>query len=343
MADPTEPTTPPPPTQPKETATAVKERAPSRSTSCCRLCAGDAAYVFSAREMMIGTRDRFDYEACEKCGALQIAEMPDNLDRYYAEDYYTDRQRKLVPRSKTGRWLRRSGSNFRLQGGALVRLVSGRRYARFDWFRRTGIGLDDAVLDVGCGSGRLLTRMAREGFSKLSGIDPRCPEPESPTPGIILSRERPEQHVGSYRLVMAHHSFEHMPRPVEAFEAMARLVDPGGYLLLRVPLADSWASRHFGPDWVQLDAPRHLQLPTRKSIEILAHNCGLHVEHVEDDSGSFQIWGSLLYRRGHSLAEAGRGGRRKLSLFRRLTARWQARRLSRAGLGDQACFYLRRN
>ena len=125
--------------------------------------------------------------------------------------------------------------------------------------------------------------------------------------------------------------------------AMARLVDPGGYLLLRVPLADSWASRHFGPDWVQLDAPRHLQLPTRKSIEILAHNCGLHVEHVEDDSGSFQIWGSLLYRRGHSLAEAGRGGRRKLSLFRRLTARWQARRLSRAGLGDQACFYLRRN
>jgi hypothetical protein len=66
------------------------------------------------------------------------------------------------------------------------------------------------------------------------------------------------------------------------------------------------------------------------------------VTHVADDSGSFQIWGSELYRRGISLAHAGRRGRNELSLLDRLTARLRARRLSRQGLGDQACFYLQR-
>lgn len=309
----------------------------------CRLCAGELMYAFSAREMMLGTRDAFDYLECLGCGALQIAAPPENLDRYYAGDYYTDRQQGLGGPAEATRILQRAWSRTRIAGGPFVRFFSGRRYARFDWFRRTDTKLDDAILDVGCGSGRLLLRMARLGFTQLSGIDPRWSDRDAASSGVRLARQGPEDHRGRYRLVMAHHSFEHMLDPVKSFDAMARLVDQGGHLLLRVPLADSWARHHYGADWVQLDAPRHLQIPTRRSIEILAQRVGLRIVHVEDDSGPFQIWGSELYRGDHPLNAAGRGGRRELSVWRRLRARWQARGLSRAGIGDQASFYLRRD
>jgi hypothetical protein len=93
---------------------------------------------------------------------------------------------------------------------------------------------------------------------------------------------------------------------------------------------------------VQLDAPRHLHLPTRRAVEILAAESGLRLLQAVDDSGPFQIWGSELYRRDIALSGPGRSGRGALPWWIRARARGEARRLRRQGLGDQACFYLRR-
>jgi len=330
----------------------------------CRICGERTVFAWTAREMMLGTRERFDYLECVGCGSLQIDPLPASLDRFYPPDYYTqacaepskqqpgeEAMQRIeqappgAPRpAPRGRRLRRRWSEVRLASrGALVRALSGRRYARFDWFRRTGTGIDDAILDVGCGSGRLLGRLAGEGFTRLVGIDPRFAGRALSDQGIRFARESPEEHTGQYRLVMAHHSFEHMRDPVAAFAAMARLVERGGHLLLRIPVADGWAPRHYGPDWVQLDAPRHLHVPTRRGVEILARGSGLRLLEVVDDSGPFQIWGSELYRRDIPLVGPGRSGRSALPWSSRIRARLEARRLAREGRGDQACFYLRRD
>ena len=310
--------------------------------SHCRVCAGPVVYALTAREMMIGTREAFDYFECRRCGCLQIASIPTDLDRYYNDSYYPKKQRIHGGRAGGPFGLRRSWTRFRLLESVFARVVSGRRYARFEWFRRTRIGIHDEILDVGCGSGRLLRRLYAEGFERLTGIDVRLEKglQEGVVPGF--ERVSVEDHRGRYRLVMSHHSFEHMKDPVRGFAAFGRLVEPGGYLLLRLPIADCWARRHYGANWVQLDAPRHLHLHTRRSIGMLAERSGFRVAHVSDDSGPFQIWGSELYRRGVSLEQAGRGGRNEFSLLERAAARTRARGLSRRGLGDQACFYLQR-
>lgn len=294
--------------------------------------------------MLLGRRDRFDYVECRDCGCLQIEEIPDDLDRYYpSDDYYVGTQRVRRRRAGGLLGLRRAWSRFRLRPGRLRRAISGRRYAHFDWFRRTQTREDDAILDVGCGSGRLLWRLHREGFRHLVGIDEFCqPVAAVDSVGPRFEKESLERHRGTYHLVMAHHSFEHARDPRVAFEALASLVGPGGRLLLRMPLADGWARRHYGADWVQLDAPRHLHLHTRRSIARLAARAGFRVALVEDDSGPFQIWGSELLRRDIALSEAQAGAKSPFGLFGRLAARARARRLSRKGLGDQACFYLER-
>jgi len=304
--------------------------------------------------MAFGTREPFDYQECGHCGCLQIAEIPIDLERYYPEAYYTrgiDADRSGV--HATAPKLRVVWTELRLRLGRPGRLVAGRRYGRFDWFTRTGTARDDAILDVGCGSGRLLTRLHREGFENLTGIDPALGRPvsEKRSPRFLAESleahaadvaRRSEQTSTAYRLVMAHHSFEHVTDPRRAFDSFARLVEPKGWLLLRIPVADSRACRDYEADWVQLDAPRHLHLHTRRSIETLCTGAGFRIAHIVDDSGPFQIWGSELYRRDVELTRARRERRLFCGRESPIAARLLARSARRQMLGDQMCFYLQR-
>lgn len=308
----------------------------------CRLCGGDVAFALCARDRARPEGEAYAYVACVECGSLQLERLPTDLAGAYAPTYYTRRQRLPVPRA--GGWLgwRRARTRLVLRlaarpsGRRLARALAGRRYGRFEWLLHTATGPGDTILDVGCGSGRLLFRMAADGFRRLVGIDPALSDETvahaAGRPGLRFERVGPEAHAGAYHLVMAHHSFEHMAAPRSAFASMAALVAPGGWLLLRVPLADSWAFERHGADWAQLDAPRHLQIPTRRAIERLARDYGLVVDRIVDDSGPFQILGSgTPLRRGARFAP-----------WRALGARLRARALRRAGRGDQAAFFLRK-
>ena len=127
---------------------------------------------------------------------------------------------------------------------------------------------------------------------------------------------------------------------------IVRLLKPEGVALVRIPVADSWAWRHYGADWVQLDPPRHLFLHTRRSMDLLAAAAGLKVERVVHDSTAFQFWGSEQYRRGiplqdpRSYARNPRASAFSAGEIRTFEAR--AAELNACGEGDQACFYLRR-
>ena len=69
----------------------------------CRICGGKSgAERFTAREMMFGTREKFDYVLCNECSTLQIAEIPDELGKYYqGSTYYSFNQLSDEPSWKT--------------------------------------------------------------------------------------------------------------------------------------------------------------------------------------------------------------------------------------------------
>jgi len=145
---------------------------------------------------------------------------------------------------------------------------------------------------------------------------------------------------GVFDLIMAHHSFEHMPSPRIALADVRRLLKPEGNALIRCPVARSRAWLEYGADWVQLDAPRHLFIPSMAGFARLAEVSRLNLWKVSCDSYAFQFWGSELYRRGISL----RNGRQGRYFSRRVLRQFEerARALNQTMEGDSACFYLRK-
>lgn len=292
---------------------------------------------------MYGTGERFRYYECGHCGCIAIATVPDDLGRYYPSSYYSLAE---LRNGRLRRAARVAAARRHLLGDRrlLGRLASaaGLMPEFVDWLKRSGVTSGDRILDVGSGSGRHVRNIAEAGYSDVTGVEPHTDMDRDLGAGARVLAGGLERASGSYRLIMFHHSFEHLADPRSALRRAASLLAPGGTVLLRLPLAGSYAWRTYGVHWAQFDAPRHLYLHTKKSVGILTHDVGLRISETVYDSTSFQFWGSELYRRGAALIEAsgkrngGPGGP-----VRRWRLNRQARALNAAEEGDQAAFYLR--
>lgn len=116
-------------------------------------------------------------------------------------------------------------------------------------------------------------------------------------------------------------------------------------MIVRTPVCDGFAWRTYGVDWVQLDAPRHLFIPTRAGMQRIAGRAGMRVVQSFDDSSAFQFWGSEQYRRGVPLHDPrSYADNPATDLFTDDQIRaWEqcASALNRARDGDSTCFVLR--
>jgi hypothetical protein len=144
---------------------------------------------------------------------------------------------------------------------------------------------------------------------------------------------------------MLHHSLEHSPDPLQLLIELKRLSAPGGSLVVRIPVAASEAWTQYGVNWYQIDAPRHLVVPSRKGMAILAQRAGFEVFKVKFDSDETQFLCSEQYRRGIPLRDARsyyRNPHQRLFDHSEIAgAKARSREANRRERGDQACFYLR--
>jgi SAM-dependent methyltransferase len=314
----------------------------------CRACLSEAARKkFSAREMMFGSREEFEYVECAECGSVQIAEIPTAqvLARHYPADYYA-----FELSTKGKRLFRRVLASLRTQHLLGAPNLLGALFARIwplpatgivDLLRRAEVKWDAGILDVGCGSGALLDELASMGFRNLLGADPFL-ERELVTPnGVRILKTRVNDVRGKFGVVMFHHSLEHVPDPVDTLTAAQMKLHPEGLCIVRVPTTSSEAWELYGKDWVQLDPPRHLLVPSRTGMAIMGQRSGLALEKMIDDSTDFQFWASEQYQRNIQLYRnrtcEPRVSREELAEYERRAAELNAR-----SRGDQAAFIFRK-
>jgi SAM-dependent methyltransferase len=302
----------------------------------CDVCgASDGNRTIESREMMFGSRERFTYVECAGCGCLRLLNVPADMSRYYDRAYYSIR-----PESPVRAWVRRHRLAFRL--GYL--LQTRRPLGLPEWWPPARRERDASILDVGCGRGNLLLRLWSVGFTRLTGIDPFIARDVSYGSGLSIRRQSLADTDGLFDVIVLNHSFEHMPEPKAVMLDIKRLLAPGGVVVIRTPVASSWAHREYQGDWVQLDAPRHLYVHTKESIERAAGDAGLSLDSVVFDSEALQLWASEQYRRDIPLLDQRSYGRSpRGSIFTRSEVdafERRAQELNRRGEGDQACFYL---
>lgn len=296
---------------------------------------------------MHGIRDLHSYFQCVKCECLQIAEVPPDMRKYYGESYYSYQKVNFRFLSSYGTAKRDSYAVTKsgLIGYSLFRLFPTRD---FDFLAPIkNFTFDSKILDVGCGAGKLITRLRRVGFRHVEGVDPFIATDIQYSFGVRIRKRTVHESEGLYDIIMFHHSFEHIADPRETLQKTATLLSENGVCVIRIPVVPCHAWERYGANWVQLDAPRHFFLHSRKSIGILAEHCGLEVVDVIYDSTAFQFLGSELYEKDIPLATKDPAEQKTRDLMftnTDLVNRFsrEARKLNANGTGDQAIFYLRK-
>ena len=308
-------------------------------STACRICGnsqGNTAY--QAREMMFGLGDTFDYFQCPQCECLQIREFPQDMTRYYPEGYYSLSTNDSLFRRCVKVPLKRLRDQYifsarGLPGKLLSLLVPN---PTLQVLKRIPLKKESRILDVGSGRGFILESLKNAGFKNVLGIDPYLKQ-DLQYDGVTIFKRSLKNIEGAWDLIMFHHSFEHLPDPLEILKTTHKLLTKEGLCLIRIPIVSSYAWEHYKTSWAQLDAPRHFFLHSTKSLELLAAKTGFKIEDIIYDSTEFQFWASEQYKKGIPLQSGC-----SFSLWKLRSLRRQAEELNRQRQGDQAAFYLRK-
>lgn len=306
--------------------------------SVCLNTKNNVSYI--GREMMFGMRDEFNYFKCSACGCLQIAEIPDNLGKYYPDHYYSYQAIPDGVSNSVTDFLLKTSIRLGLDKILPVCYLSS-KYKKYHKYKKTWLQEVDktaSILDIGCGQGKLLQLFSVYGFNDLTGIDPFIKEDTVYRNNVKIYKQDIYSINRQYDYVMLHHSLEHMPDPIQLFSTLEKIVTDNGRILIRIPVVDGYAWRKYQMDWFQVDAPRHLFLHTVKSIRFLAEQHGLMIDSIQYDSTYSQFTISEQYKLNISLSETVKQTNRKEKyLFKRY-----AKELNARHDGDQACFILKK-
>jgi SAM-dependent methyltransferase len=315
----------------------------------CRICdfSGESP-VYTAPEMMHGLRDEFCYFQCAKCQCLQIVEFPADMSQYYPKDYFSLSQSpEILYSNPVVSWARRKRDSYSiLNEGAWGKLISLFHPEEHDMasLKRLPLTRKKRIVDVGCGTGFLIYFLKEAGFENVSGVEPHIEKDIEYSNGLTIKKTRVLDLTEEQDIFMFHHSFEHLPNPIETLEAVHRLMPSDGICMIRVPLVSSEAWRKYGIHWVQLDAPRHLFLYSVESLKLLAEKTKFKIKEVVYDSSDFQFWGSQQYLKGIPLAaENSYGMNPDKSIFSEdeiKNYKNMAHKLNLESQGDQAIFYM---
>lgn len=251
----------------------------------CKICKGKTkiwiADIFDDRH---GYPKKFSIEKCTKCG---FAQTRPQISKKGISNLYT----KYYPRQNI------KASN--------IKPKDYRQNHRFKLWRK---GLTASchylitskadVLDVGCGIPYSLFWLEAQGCNAY-GIDP------DGNASKIAKKFKLNFHKGfiedkpfkgkSFDFVLASQVLEHTNNPKNFINECKKRIKPNGKIILSFPNTNSFTRRALGKSWLHWHIPYHLNHFNRKSIEILASECGLKIEKISTVTPN--MWTNLQIRR----------------------------------------------
>lgn len=274
----------------------------------CAICGNrenNKPYVL--KEMMFGFRDEFKYFECSDCACFQIESIPQNMQKYYPDNYYSFSQEIEKPLKlnyfKQLQFDHLSGYK-RSFFGALASYKYTLKLA--SWFKNMYLkSKNEKILDIGCGNGKLLKYLYQVGFTNLTGVDPYVEKDLIYDKKFRIFKKSIFEIKEQFDIIMMHHSLEHMDNQLDVLSHVNQLLNSNGKLLIRIPIMSQPLFEKYGVNMVFLDAPRHFFIHTIKSITTLLAEAGLAVKTIIYDAEVFDITASEMYMRNISIKDSG--------------------------------------
>jgi SAM-dependent methyltransferase len=148
------------------------------------------------------------------------------------------------------------------------------------------------LLDLGCATGTFLLSMKKKPGWQVSGVEisdhaagiARGEHGLDVFTGTLEEAHFPED---TFDVVTMWDVFEHLHNPAASLREIHRVLKPGGLLILRVPNVDSWDAKLFGESWAGLDAPRHLYVFGRQTLQLMLEQNHFRVARFSCEIGSY--------------------------------------------------------
>lgn len=296
-----------------------------RSAPCplCILCGNEGEFVYRNQpDRLFGASGTWDLKQCadRKCGLIWLDPMPisEDIGKAYA-NYYThsvsDPAKRVGLRKRISGLIKRGywASKYNYSAGRepfVVRSLGNLLYASPIHRREADADVrclqavpQGRLLDVGCGSGEWLLAMRDRGWTvegcdfdknaveaaKQRGLQVKC--------GSLEEQNYPDD---NFDAVTLSHVIEHVPDPVRVLGECARILKPGGKLVLFTPNSASLGHRIFKTSWRGLEPPRHLHLFSPQSMHRAVTMAGFQTVSVVPFIVTSVIYESILLRWGRS-------------------------------------------
>ena len=266
----------------------------------CRYCKSNDITPFCVGSDIVHrlSNKKLSYYRCKSCGSLfRDVTNTEDLSKYYPKNYapYLEFEAKREFREKSKKKNKvRKLTRFRISFRSLSEWLERRakktisslqkdlnyKYSNAYNIYPLYIREQSSVCDFGCGSPNTLSRIKQiQNNAKLHGVD-ITQHNEDDFLRIGATFETEEMFWKSsqqYNLINMNHVLEHVKDPEMLMNNIKSKLQPNGHLIMATPNAKSIWSWRFKNNWFSLDCPRHINIPTIKSLEILASKCGYQI------------------------------------------------------------------
>ncbi len=243
----------------------------------CPVCCIDSDLVFTTKDWnRKASAQEFEYQKCPRCGLIFLADLPQDLDHYYGESYYSapkpERLKKVA-----------EAESYQL---AMVRQ-----------FVKTG-----RLLEVGPGFGVFAYQAKKAGFDvTVIEKEKKCcrfladhlgvKAIESAAPHTVLESGQ------GYDVIALWHVIEHLTFPWEFLKIASKRLSSNGILLVATPNPAAFQFKLQGAQWPHVDAPRHLWLIPLERLVSYLKPLGLEPVMISFNDKGARSWDRFGWQR----------------------------------------------
>lgn len=237
-----------------------------------------------AHETRYGWDTEFEYVQCPNCKTTQIAEIPLDIGKYYSTQYYSMKKLSInegndwLHNFVRKRILRYKISHKGILGKALLKFSPD----AFEWVQPHMFDFNSKIIDIGCGTGSVILKLAQCGFENDEGIDPYLQEDivyeiNSQKP-LYIKKKTLNDINDKYDFIILSHVIEHMEDPCGALHKLSTIMHSHSVLMIALPLFSNFGWQQYGINSLPFaDAPRHFHIFTYKGMIELAEQYGFQL------------------------------------------------------------------